>query len=166
MTALTANVMAQPAPATPAPDIVASVNDQKLTRDDLAELAITLHGPQIIQLLIHHEIIRQEAEKQGVIVSPEEMRAYVEETVEFKIRQEMTQFGMASVEVYAAQLDKIGQSLDARREGMRKQLAPRVWYELASHKLIRKTITVRRRIRAQPGASQRCDPDLEPLPYL
>ena len=65
-----------------APEVVATVNGKPISRDQLAALCIHFDGKAALETLIQHELIRQEAAKQGVTVSQEEVEAYIRKTAQ------------------------------------------------------------------------------------
>jgi foldase protein PrsA len=72
----------EPAAAGIVPEVVATVNGKPLSRDQLATLCIHVDGRTVLETLIQHELIRQEAAKQGVTVSKEEVEAYIKKTAQ------------------------------------------------------------------------------------
>jgi foldase protein PrsA len=72
----------EPGTADITPEVVATVNGQPLSRDQLAALSLHFDGKAVLETLIQHELIRQEAAKQGIAVSKEEIEAYVRKTVQ------------------------------------------------------------------------------------
>ena len=124
------------------PKVVARINGKEVTRDQLAQLAVNMYGPQVYERLIQQELVRQEAGKQAVTVSREEIEAFTRERVDEQIAQLAKQLGLKESDDYEAQLKKIGTSVQQLRESARKRLEPHVWYELVSRKLVRRTIEV------------------------
>ena len=135
-------VRAQPTPMTRAPDVVAEVNGKELTREALADLTINLYGQVVLEQLIQQEVVRQEAEKQGVTATPEELAAFTDERVELEIRDLARRLGLKETDDPETQLEKLGTSVEQLRESARKRLAPHVWYEIVSRKLIRREIEI------------------------
>ena len=62
---------------------VATVNDVKITQGQLDEALRKQHGVEVLELLMTNEIIKQEAAKQKVEVSDEELDAEYKEYAEF-----------------------------------------------------------------------------------
>jgi foldase protein PrsA len=77
----TASPAREPAAADIVAEVVANVNGQPVSRDQLAALCIHFDGKEVLETLIQYELIRQEAVKQGVTASKEEIEAHVKNTV-------------------------------------------------------------------------------------
>jgi len=140
--AIAAPLQAQPIPMTKAPDVVAKVNGQEIGREDLADLAINVFGQEVLDRLIQQELVRQEAEKQGVTVTPEEIAAFTNERIEEQIRDLARQLGLTETDDVEAAFKKMGTSVEDLRKSARERLEPHVWYELVSRKLLRREINV------------------------
>jgi len=158
--AMAAPVRAQPTPMTRAPDVVAAVNDKELTREELADLTINLYGQVVLEQLIQQEVVRQEAEKQGVTATPEEISAFTKERVELEIRDLARRLGLKETDDAETQLEKLGTSVEQLSESARKRLEPHVWYEIVSRKLLRREIEIteqdlREEFKARFGAKVR-----------
>jgi len=145
---------------TRAPDVVAAVNDKELTREELADLTINLYGQVVLEQLIQQEVVRQEAEKQGVTATPEEISAFTKERVELEIRDLARRLGLKETDDAETQLEKLGTSVEQLSESARKRLEPHVWYEIVSRKLLRREIEIteqdlREEFKARFGAKVR-----------
>ncbi|MDI6829344.1 MAG: peptidylprolyl isomerase [Armatimonadota bacterium] len=69
--------------AKPVPDVVATVNGEKITKKELENILFDWSGPLALEELIDHRLIGQEARKQGVIVTAEEVKKKMEESKKF-----------------------------------------------------------------------------------
>ncbi|MDH7482950.1 MAG: peptidylprolyl isomerase [Armatimonadota bacterium] len=69
--------------AKPVPDIVATVNGEKITKKELENILFDWSGPLALEELIDHRLIGQEARKQGIVVTPEEIKKKMEESKKF-----------------------------------------------------------------------------------
>lgn len=56
-------------------EVVAKVNDEVITKDDLYEILVANSGAQTLESLISETVIKQEAKKEGIEVSDEEIKA-------------------------------------------------------------------------------------------
>ncbi len=72
------NGKASPAQASSVPDVVAEVNGEKITRDELAHVALQEHGVPVLERLINKFLIVQECKRQGISVTEEEVRKEIE----------------------------------------------------------------------------------------
>jgi foldase protein PrsA len=67
--------------------VVATVNGEAITMAQLVQQLVLLGGPQIVDRIVQERIIRQEARKQGVVVSEKEIQEKVDQNLkEFKAR--------------------------------------------------------------------------------
>lgn len=83
-------------------DIVARVNDQVITKDDLYEALVKKNGKEVLDSLITKKIVELEAEKQKINVSEEEIQNEVDKMIE--------QYG--GKEVFRQTLESYGYSED------------------------------------------------------
>lgn len=65
------------------PDVVATVEGQKITRDELTDLLLEQAGQQGLSILIAEKLIELEAEKQEVVVSEEEIEEELTDYYEY-----------------------------------------------------------------------------------
>lgn len=63
-------------------EVVAKVNDEVITKDDLYEILVANSGEQVLESLISEMVIGQEAKKAGAEVSEEEIQADLENMIE------------------------------------------------------------------------------------
>ena len=61
------------------PDIVAIVNGEKITKQELINILIDWNAPTALEQWITYRIVGQEARKAGVVVTAEEVKAEIEE---------------------------------------------------------------------------------------
>ncbi len=63
-------------------DVVASVDGEKITKDDLYKILVSQYGPNTLSLMIEDKIVQMEADKENIKVSKEEIDgeydAYIE----------------------------------------------------------------------------------------
>lgn len=137
-----ADPMALLLPADVAPEVVAVVNGKELTREQLAGLALSLHGPEVLQRLVLQELVRQEAAQQGVTVTAEEIATYTEERANGQVEQMARRLGFKDVAAYAAELSRKGVSIETLRQGAARRLRPHAAADLLAEKLMRRTVQV------------------------
>ncbi|TQR16435.1 peptidylprolyl isomerase [Psychrobacillus soli] len=92
---------------------VASVNGQKITEDTLNEKMMDNYGEETVESLIMEEIIRQETEKEGILISQEEIDA------EMQVYQE----NYGGEEAFQEVLETSGVELSDVEEDIRTYLA-------------------------------------------
>ena len=144
--AVSPNIHAEPrvAPSVSeiAPEIVAEVNGVQLRREQLAALAIGLHGRNDLESLVTQELVRQEARKRGVVVTEEEIESYTLERAEQELLRMMRKLGFKDKEDFKTQ-SKAGDNLLAElRQEAAKSIRPFVGPELLARKLVRQRINV------------------------
>jgi len=125
-----------------ASEVVATVNGHELTRDQLAALAVAIYGRQILETLIAQEAVRQEAAKQGVSITKEEIEEYARKRVQEQLDDMARKSGATDLADLVA---RSGQPPDAAAQMRAKAeaaLRPFVEPELLATKLIARGITV------------------------
>src|SRR5699024_3691662 len=63
-------------------EIVAKVNDDVITKDELYDLLVEQNGPQILEALIQEKIVDAEAKKADIKISDEEVEKELAKMVE------------------------------------------------------------------------------------
>jgi hypothetical protein len=134
----------RPAPglAEMAPETVAEVNGAALTRDQLAGLAVGVHGRQVLEVLITHELVRQEAREAGVRVTAEEMARHLDDRTSRELRRLAETAGCADLAEYAARRGLTEADLAKLRAEAGARLRPLAGPELLARKLIRREVRV------------------------
>ena len=125
-----------------ASETVAEVNGTPITRDALADTAISLVGAQALEMLISKELILQEAAAQKVTVTKEEIDAYTRNYIEEKIAILAQQRGFPSIEKFAEWMEQSGTSMADLRSEIKATVLPFAEPQLLARKLIRKTIKI------------------------
>ncbi len=123
-------------------DVVAVVNGEKITRDQLAEFLIESFSQQGIEIIIKRTLLAQEAKKQNIIVSDKEVAERTNRIVDLEVEKIKSKYGEKNKEAFEMDMVKMGYD----ETKLRKKLAGRVeidiWPQLLSEKLIKKTVTV------------------------
>jgi foldase protein PrsA len=65
--------------ATTLPDVVATVNGDKISKEELTNALIDWNAPMALDQLIMYRLVGQEAKKAGVVVTPKEIQAKFDE---------------------------------------------------------------------------------------
>ena len=79
-------------------DVVAKINDEVITKDELYETLVEQNGEQVLNLLIAEKIINLEAKKQKVDVSEEDIQNNIDKIIknyggEEEFNQAIEQYG-------------------------------------------------------------------------
>lgn len=78
--AVAATKAAVPAPmGAKLPDVVATVNGEKITKDDLMRTTVDWNAPMVLEQMIMYRVVSQEAKKAGIVVTPEQINAKFDE---------------------------------------------------------------------------------------
>jgi len=124
------------------PKVVAEVNGKPIPRDKLVALAVGVYGRQALESLISQELIRQEAARQKVEVSQEEIKAYVDLRVQEQLQALANRAGFRNVEDLARLMEGKGPSLEVLRKEAQEAFQPFAKSELLMRKLIEKSISI------------------------
>lgn len=105
-----------------APETIVTVNGTTIPRENLAALAILLDRDRILDTLINVEVIRQEAQRRGVTVTPAEIEAAAMKAAVNELDTDAQRRGVKS------QADLVARGVMTADEAaaQRKRLAP--WY--------------------------------------
>ena len=63
-------------------DVVASVDGEKITKDEVYNLMVSQYGSSVVETLINNKVIELEGEKEGIKVSKKEINAELDEFIE------------------------------------------------------------------------------------
>lgn len=126
-------------------DVIAVVNGQKLTRDELANVLIDTFGREGLELLVKRTLVMQEAKKQNVKATEKEIEERVGKLVNSEIMRQMKKGGMKDKEDLERELEKKGVTIEQYRENIIKAFKltkEQVEAELLAEKIIKRTIEV------------------------
>ena len=129
-------------PADVAPEIVATVNGKPLTRDQLSAVALSLYGRAALDALISEEVVRQEAAKQGITLSREEVEAYVKKSAREQLDEIARRGGAKDLADWGAKKGRSAEEIETMRKDRETALRPFAGPELLARKLMLKTIEV------------------------
>ena len=135
-------VPAAPTLADVAPAVVATVGERELTREELAAVAVSLVRRQALEALISHEVVRQEAKRQGVTATQEEIDAYTETRIDEELRAMARRLKLKDVAALGEHLGKTGDELVDVRRMAEATIRPFVGPELLARKLLRRTVEI------------------------
>lgn len=125
--------------------IVATVNGQELSRDELADLLIDTYGREGLDLLIRRTLVWQEADRLNVNVTEEEINKRIEDMVEGEIKQQMKRGGLKDESELKSKLEKADLTIEQYRKNIIKKYKltkGQVEAEVLAEKIIKKTINI------------------------
>lgn len=125
--------------------IVATVNGQELSRDELADLLIDTYGREGLDLLIRRTLVWQEADRLNVNVTEEEINRRIEDMVEGEIKQQMKRGGLKDESELKSKLEKADLTIEQYRKNIIKKYKltkGQVEAEVLAEKIIKKTINI------------------------
>lgn len=123
-------------------NIVAVVNGQKITKQDLSDLLINTYGEDALDVLIRRALIYQEAEKEGISVSASEVEQKLKKLVDEEVDVLMRTNRMKDKADLEKELAKIGIKYEQFEEKIAKKMRKQAEIELLAEKAMVKTITI------------------------
>ncbi len=131
-----------PVPADLVPEVVATVNGKPITREHLAGIAIAMEPRGALQTLIEYELVRQEAEKEGVAYTDEELQTFLAQMVESELANVAHRLGATNPEEYPEALERIGTTMEGFRKEFRDKLRPHAPFRLLTRKLVVRAVDI------------------------
>lgn len=123
-------------------NIVAIVNNQKITRQELYGLLVDAYGEDALDVLIRRTLIFQEAEKKGVSITDSEVNQRLEIVVDAEINALMRQYRIKEIADLEKELAKVGTNVELLRDKLLKKMRKQAEIELLAEKVMIKTITI------------------------
>ncbi|OHB97038.1 MAG: hypothetical protein A2W74_06245 [Planctomycetes bacterium RIFCSPLOWO2_12_38_17] len=123
-------------------NIVAIVNNQKITRQELYSMLVDAYGEDALDVLIRRTLIFQEAEKKGVSITDSEVNQRLEIVVDAEINALMRQYRIKEIADLEKELAKIGTNVELLRDKLLKKMRKQAEIELLAEKVMIKTITI------------------------
>ena len=123
-------------------NIVAVVNNQKITRQELYSLLVDAYGEDALDVLIRRTLIFQEAEKKGVSITDSEVNQRLEIVVDAEINALMRQYRIKEIADLEKELAKIGTNVELLKDKLLKKMRKQAEIELLAEKVMIKTITI------------------------
>lgn len=123
-------------------NVVAIVNDQKITRQELYSLLVDAYGDDALDVLIRRTLIYQEAEKKGVSITDSEVNQRLEIVVDDEINALMRQYRIKEIADLEKELAKVGTNVELLRGKLLKKMRKQAEIELLAEKVMIKTITI------------------------
>jgi foldase protein PrsA len=126
----------------PEVDIVAEVNGQKITRQELSELLIESFGEQALDVLIRRAVIHQQAQKLGITADPQEVTERLNKLLDGEINALVKARGMKDVSELAEEVKLMGMDLNTLKERMAARIRKGMETEILAEKIVEGTVTV------------------------
>lgn len=126
-------------------DVVATVNGQELTRSDLADLLIGTYGREGLELLVKRTLVRQEAKKQKISLTNEDIEKRMELMIEGEMKRQMKKGGLKDEDELERELEKNGSTLEEFKKSIIaafKLARGQIESELLAEKIIKKNVKV------------------------
>ena len=123
-------------------NIVAIVNNQKITRQELYSLLVDAYGEDALDVLIRRTLIFQEAEEKGVSITDSEVNQRLEIVVDAEINALMRQYRIKEMADLEKELAKVGTNVELLRDKLLKKMRKQAEIELLAEKVMIKTITI------------------------
>ena len=124
---------------------VAVVNGEEISRDTLANVLINIYGGEGLERIIRRTLVKQEAKKQNVTVTEEEIATRIELHINGQIQQQMQKGGLKDEQDLNRELEKAGITLEQYRKNIAKMFKltnGQVEAELLAEKIIKKTVKI------------------------
>jgi len=123
-------------------NIVAIVNGQKITRQELYNLLTDTYGEDALDVLIRRTLIYQTAQKENISVSNSEIEQKLKTIVNNEIDASMQAYRIKDRADFEKELVKNGISLAQVEEKISKKMRKQAELELLTEKIMEKTITI------------------------
>jgi len=123
-------------------NIVAIVNGQKITRQELYNLLTDTYGEDALDVLIRRTLIYQTAQKENISVSNSEIELKLKTIVNNEIDASMQAYRIKDRKDFEKELAKNGISLAQVEERISKKMRKQAELEVLTEKIIAKTITI------------------------
>ena len=123
-------------------NIVAIVNGQKITRQELYNLLTDTYGEDALDVLIRRTLIYQTAQKENISVSNSEIEQKLKTIVNNEIDASMQAYRIKDRKDFENELAKNGISLAQVEEKISKKMRKQAELEILTEKIIAKTITI------------------------
>jgi foldase protein PrsA len=128
--------------ALPEGDVVAEVNGQKISRQELSELLIESFGEQALDVLIRRAIIYQQAQKLGITVDPQEVTERLNKLLDGEINALVKARGMKDSSELAEEIKQMGMDLPTLKERMAARIRKGMETELLAEKIVEGTVII------------------------
>lgn len=123
-------------------NVVAVVNGQNITKQQLYELLVNTYGEDALDVLIRRTLIIQEAEKEGVKVTRKELENKLASLIETEINALMRAYKIKDKESLKNELQKLDSNITELEKKLAKKLKSQAKVELLAEKVMDKKIVI------------------------
>ena len=123
-------------------NIVAIVNGQKVTRQELYELLVDTYGDDALDVLIRRTLIYQAAAKEGISATSSELNQKLKILINGEIDGLMRTYRIKDKADLEKELIKIDSSIAQLEEKLSKKMRKQAEVEVLAEKVMTKTVTV------------------------
>ena len=123
-------------------NVVAMVNGQKITKQELYNLLTATYGEDALDVLIRRTLIYQTAEKEGVTVTSAEVESELKKIINTEIEGLMRAYRIKDKADLDKELAKVDSNLAQLEEKLSKKMWKQAEIELLAKKVMEKTITI------------------------
>lgn len=123
-------------------EVVAMVNGQKITRQELSDLLIESFGEQALDIIIRRVVIYQQAAKLGITVGPQEVEKRLDALLEGEVEALVKARGLKDQKELEEELRKIGMDLGELKEKMSARLRKGMEVELLAEKIVETSVSL------------------------
>lgn len=123
-------------------NVVAIVNGQKVTKQELYNLLTDTYGEDALDVLIRRTLIYQTAEKEGITATSAEVEAELKKLVNTEIEGLMRSYRIKDKADLDKELTKVDSNLAKIEEKLSKKMRKQAEIELLAKKVMEKTITI------------------------
>ena len=123
-------------------NIVAIVNGQKVTRQELYELLVDTYGDDALDVLIRRTLIYQAAAKEGISAASSELNQKLKTLINGEIDGLMRTYRIKDKADLEKELIKIDSSIAQLEEKLSKKMRKQAEVEVLAEKVMTKTVTV------------------------
>jgi len=123
-------------------NVVAIVNGQKITKQELYNLLTDTYGEDALDVLIRRILIYQTAEKEGITVTSAEVESELKKLVNTEVEGLMRAYRIKDKADLDKELAKVDSNLAQLEEKLSKKMRKQAEIELLAKKVMEKTITI------------------------
>lgn len=123
-------------------NIVAIVNDQKVTRQELYNLLLDTYGEDALDVLIRRTLIHQTAKKEGITVTKSEVDDKLKFLVNTEVDALLRTYHLKDKTELEKELTRVGSSLAQLEERVSRRMRKQAEIELLAEKTMEKTVVL------------------------
>ena len=123
-------------------NVVAIVNGQKITKQELYNLLTATYGEDALDVLIRRTLIYQTAEKAGITATSAEVESELKKLINTEIEGLMRAYRIKDKADLDKELAKVDSNLAQLEEKLSKKMRKQAEIELLAKKVMEKTITI------------------------